>query len=268
MRTRCAIGALMLTGSSAWGGISDDFESYDIGQAPSGIWRDVVSYIDDPTNPGPTVSVIQTTDAFGGATRAMQIDGAGIGSSGGIAAQVQHSRYQRFETDLRLDRGGNGSNPNWIAASGFFQETDQSDFNWMPQAFVYATRGSSRFRLYVRNADGRTGASRDFGLGAHAWSFDAWYRIVLEVDTETGVFDATIVDLASGETIVDATRTYAGWNSVWGRYDTISVNDGEYGSNPGSIGNIATIDNIGYAPAPGTAVVVLGAAMVGARRRR
>ncbi len=269
MRAQCAIGALTLTVSAAGAGVvSEGFEGYDIGDSPAGIWRDVSSFIDSPSNPGPTVSVIETQDAFGSMTRAMQINGDGIGSSGGIAGQVEHSRYQRFETDLRLDRGGNGSNPNWIAASGFFQETDQSDFNWMPQAFVYATRGSNRFRLYVRNADGQNGASRDFGLGAHSWSFDTWYRIVLEVDTESGVFDTTIVDIESGETIVEISRTYNGWNSEWGRYDFISVNDGEYGTNPGTIGNIATIDNIGYVPAPGSVMVLLGAGALGARRRR
>ncbi len=256
----------MLLGTWAQAGIHEDFEGYSVGDSPTGIWSDAASYITNPTNPGPTVSVIGTTDAHGNATQAMQIND-GIGTSGGIIGQVESSRVQRFSTDLRLDQRGNGSSPNWIAASGFIQETDQTDFNWMPQAFIYATSNSSRFRLYVRNADGQSGAARDFGLGNATWSLNTWYRLQLEVDTETGVFQATVVDLESGVELINATRTYAGWNSEFGQYDAISVNDGEYGANPGTIGNMATIDNIGHVPAPGTGALI-GLGLLGASRRR
>jgi len=248
-------------------GVTDDFESYGIGGTPAGIWQDASSFIDNPTNPGPTVSVIATTDANGNATQAVQIQD-GLGSSGGIIGHVGHSDIQRFETDLRLDQRGNGSNPNWISAAGFIQETDQNDFNWMPQAFVYATRNSSRFRLFVQNADGRGSANRDFGLGIHTWELETWYRIVLDVDTTTGVFDVSIVNKETGEVLVDGTKTYAGWNSEFGQYDAISINDGEYGSNVGTIGNMATIDNVNHVPAPGAGGVVALSGLFGTRRRR
>lgn len=267
MKKECAIGALMLLGTSAWADIADDFESYGIGGSPTGIWQDASSFIDNPTNPGPTVSVIDTTDALGNATQAVQIQN-GIGTSGGIAGFVGRSSVQRFETDLRLDQQGNGSNPNWISAAGFFQETDQTDFNWMPQAFVYATKNSRRFRLYVRNQDGQSGASRDFALGANSWAFDTWYRIGLEVDTESGVFEISIVNKETGEVLIDGSRTYAGWDSAFGQFDHISINDGEYGTNPGTIGNMATIDNVSYIPAPSTlGIAGFGMVMVGRRRR-
>jgi hypothetical protein len=248
-------------------GVTDDFESYGLGGTPAGIWQDASSFIDSPSNPGPTVSVITTADAQGNATQAVQIQD-GLGSSGGIIGRVGHLDVQRFETDLRLDQRGNGSNPNWISAAGFIQETDQDDFNWMPQAFVYATKNSNRFRLYVRNADGRNGASRDYGLGVHSWELDTWYRIVLDVDTTTGVFDVSIINKATGEVLVDGTKTYAGWNSEFGQYDAISINDGEYGSNVGTIGNMATIDNVNYVPAPGVLGIATMSGLLVARRRR
>lgn len=267
MRTPIVIGTLACACTLALGDVSDTFESYTVGQPPAGSWLDASEWITNPSNPGPTALVIETTDAGGATTRAVQIQD-GIGTSGGIIGRVNYSTVQRFETDLRLDQQGDGSQPNWIAAAGFLQETVQDDFNWMPQAFIYATKNSRRFRLYVRNEDGQSGASQDFGLGVHSWSFDTWYRLSMEVDTSTGIFAVSITDLASGAVLSDVSRTYSGWNQAFGRYDAISVNDGEYGSDPGTIGNMATIDNILHVPAPGALAVVLGGAVLGGCRRR
>lgn len=267
MKNISAIAALMLAGASASAGVVDNFEGYQLGNAPAGIWQDASSFIDSPTNPGPTVSVISTSDAEGNATQAVQIQD-GLGTSGGIIGHVGLSNVQRFETDLRLDQRGNGSNPNWISAAGFIQETDQTDFNWMPQAFVYATKNSNRFRLYVRNQDGQNGQARDFGLGSRSWSLDTWYRITLEVDTETGVFDISITDKETGEVLMDGSRTYNGWDADFGHYDHISINDGEYGSNLGTVGNMATIDNVSYVPAPGAMGFMTIMCLAGTRRRR
>jgi hypothetical protein len=259
-------GALFVSAGAVRADIVDDFEGYQIGAAPGGIWQDAADYVIDPSNPGPTVSVIDTTNASGNTTRAVQITD-GIGTSGGLISAVDHTSTQRFEIDVRLDQRGNGSAPNWMSAVGFFQDTDQTDFNWSPQAVVYAS-GTGRFRLFVQNADGRGGASRDFGLNGGVWSMDTWYRVALEADTVNGVFDVTITDLESGDVIADASRTYAGWNADFGRYNLISVNDGEYGSNPGTIGNMSSYDNASYVPAPSTLTLLGGAGMLLARRRR
>ena len=114
----------------------------------------------------------------------------------------------------------------------------------------------------------QSGAARDFGLGAHTWSFDTWYRLTLEVDTATGIFDVSITDLASGAVLADVSLAYTGWDQSFGLYDAISINDGEYGSDPGTIGNMATIDNVVHVPAPGPLVILLGGSVLGVRRRR
>ena len=266
MNRMMTLGALLLSAGAVRADIADDFESYQIGMVPGGAWQDASTYVVNPTNPGPTVSVIDTTNAQGNATRSVQITD-GIGSSGGLMAEVAHTGTQRFEIDVRLDQQGNGSAPNWMTAIGFVQNTVQDDFNWMPQAFVYAST-NGRFRLYVRNADGQTGASRDFGLNGGVWSMDTWYRVQLEADTVAGVFDVTITDLVSGSVIADVSRTYAGWNPEFGQYDLVSVNDGEYGNNPGTIGNMSSYDNAAYTPAPGSVGLLGCAGLIVARRRR
>jgi len=267
MLQRCAIGVFMLLGTPAWGGVIDDFESYEIGAFPGGSWHDASDHIDNPTIPSPSASVIQTTNASGNQTQAVQIHGDGIGTSGGIAMSVEHSMIQRFETDIRIDQTGNGSYPNWTYAAGFFQETDQNDLISMPQAVVYSLNNSQAFRLYIHNADGNGGLIRDLSLGAARYELDTWYRIVMEVNTDTGEFLTTIVNLESDEEVINRTLNVDGWNSDFAQYDLISVNDGEYGNNPGTLGNIATIDNVNYVPAPASAWVV-GLSVLGLLERR
>lgn len=266
MKVLIGIGALAVCGTLASGDIADNFEGYVIGGLPGGVWQDAVNFIDEPTHPGDSISVIQTVDAFGNATRAVQI-GDHVGTSGGLMASVDAAATQRFEIDLRLDQQGNGSSPNWMSAVGFFQDTDQTDFNWGPQAVVYAS-GNGRFRLFVQNNDGRGSASRDFGMGQGQWALDTWYRVSLEVDSVSGVFDASVTDIATGEVLSSTNRTYAGWNAEFGQYDLVSVNDGEYGSNPGTIGNMASYDNANYVPAPGAIGVLTVGALLSGRRRR
>jgi hypothetical protein len=266
MNDLCAIAALMLAGTSAWGGVSDDFESYAVGGLPGGDWQDFSDWVANPTIPSPSATVVQTTDAHGNQTRAVQIDGDGIGTSGGIGALVEHSRVQRFEADIRIDQRGDGSYPNWTYAAGFFQVTDQTDPIRMPQALVYSLNNSNEFRLYIHNADGNGGRTRDIAFGVD-YELDTWYRIALEVDTDNGQFSTTIINLESGEQIVDRSITVRNWDSNFGQYNMISLNDGEYGPDIGSIGNITSIDNVSYVPAPAS-VSLFGFGMLCQRRRR
>ena len=261
-----SICALSLCAGVAIGDIADNFEGYSVGEFPGGVWQDTTAFIDEPTHLGSSLSVIQTVDAFGNATQAVQIADH-LGTSGGLISRVDAASTQRFEIDLRLDQRGNGSQPNWMSAVGFVQDTDQADFNWSPQAFVY-TAGNGRFRLFVQNIDGQGSFSRDWGMGNGQWEMDTWYRVSLEVDTVNGIFDASVTDIASGETISSTHRTYVGWDAEFGQYDLVSAMDGEYGSNAGTIANIATYDNANYVPAPGVLGVAAFGGLCATRRRR
>ncbi len=266
MKILCGIGALIVCAGCALGDFVDDFEGYSAGGLPGGGWLDATSFIDEPTHVGPSVSVIETVDAHGNSTNAVQINDH-VGTSGGMMSRVGHSSNQRFEIDVRLDQRGDGSSPNWMSAVGFFQDTDQTDFNWGPQAVVYAS-GNGRFRLFVQNNDGQGSGSRDFGLGNAQCTLGSWVRVSLEADTENGVFGVRITDLASGDLLTDVNRTYSGWNPEFGQYDLVSVNDGEYGSNPGSIGNMSSYDNARYVPSPGGLGLLAMGGMMFARRSR
>jgi len=266
MKMLIGIGALAVCGTLASGDIADNFEGYAIGGLPGGVWQDAVNFIDEPTHPGDSISVIQTVDAFGNATRAVQIADH-VGTSGGMMASVTHTDVQRFEIDLRLDQQGNRNGANWMGAVGFFQETDQTDFNWSPQASVYAA-SNGRFRLFVQNNDGQGSGARDFGMGVGQWALDTWYRVSLEIDSVNGVFDASVINIATGEVLSSTHRTYLGWNTEFGQYDLISVNDGEYGSDPGTIGNMSTYDNANYVPAPGVVGIMSLGGLCATRRRR
>jgi hypothetical protein len=265
MKRMIGIGALMMSAGLASADIADNFEGYAIGGLPGGVWQDAANFVDSPSQEGDSISVIQTIDAFGNSTRAVQI-GDQIGTSGGMVASVTHTATQRFEIDVRLDQQGNGDSPNWMSAIGFVQDTEQADFNWSPQAFVYTT-GTGRFRLYVQNNDGQGTGFRDWGMGVGQFTLDTWYRVSLEVNTVNGVFDASVTDIATGEVVSSTNRTYIGWNSENGQYDLVSAMDGEYGSNPGTIANKSTFDNANYVPTPG-AISVLGLGGVLAMRRR
>ena len=262
----CAIGALALCAGTVIGAIDDNFEAYTPGGLPGGVWQDAVNFIDAPTHPGDSISVIQTVDAFGNATNAVQIADH-VGTSGGMMSRVEHTDTQRFEIDVRFDQRGNGSTPNWMSAVGFFQDTDQTDFNWGPQAVVYAAP-SGRFRLFVQNLDGQGSFSRDYGMGNTLFTMDTWYRVSLEVDSVNGVFDASVIDVASGELVASTNRSFVGWNAAFGQYDLVSVNDGEYGSNRGTIGNMSSYDNATYVPASGTLGVIALGGLFSTRRRR
>jgi hypothetical protein len=266
MKTEIGIVTAVFFSSLAMADISDDFESYSSGTLPGGVWQDAVNFIDEPSHPGNSISVIQTADAFGNNTNAVQIADH-VGTSGGMMARVDAAENQRFEIDVRLDQRGNGSTPNWMSAVGFFQDTDQTDFNWGPQAVVYAAP-NGRWRLFIQNLDGQGSFSRDFGMGNGQWSMDTWYRVSLEVDTANGIFDASVVDVATGQVVSSTNRSFVGWNSEFGQYDLVSVNDGEYGSNPGTVGNMASFDNASYVPTSGTLGMLIVGGLMGTQRRR
>lgn len=154
-----------------------------------------------------------------------------------------------------------------MGAVGFYQELEGHDLNGMPQAIVWASK-NGRFRLFVHNADGQATSADTYGLGNLSWEMDTWYRIAIEADTLNGIFNVQITDIASGTLLRDVSRQINNWNPEFGQYNLISMNDGEYGTNPGTIANMATFDNVNYIPAPG-AIGVLGiGALTMTRRKR
>lgn len=266
MKTLSKIGMLMLCAGTARSEIVDNFESYQLGTVPGGVWEDARHYVNGSTHTGDSVDIIQTTDAFGNPTRAVQIVDH-LGTSGGLVSRVEHTHIQHLEVDVRFDQFADGNVPNWMGAVGFYQENDGADLNSLPQAMVWASR-NGRFRLFVHNTDEQGSSAETYGLGNSRWSLDTWYRISLEADTINGSFNVQIVDLASGNLLLNATREVNDWDPTFGQYNLVSMNDGEYGDPLGSIANMASFDNVNYTPTPGSVILMLGGGVMLTRRQR
>jgi hypothetical protein len=251
--------------SLAIAGLTDDFESYAVGGLPGGSWEDARHYVDGSTHTGDSVSVIETEDAFGNQTQAVQILDH-VGTSGGLVSQIGPANVHRMEVDVRLDQFANGNVPNWMSAVGFYQEVEGRDLNGMPQAMVYASR-NGRFQLFVHNANGQASGEDIYGLRNLRWNLHTWYRIAIEADTLNGIFNVQITDIESGELLRDVTREIDDWDPQYGQYNLISMNDGEYGDPLGTVANMATFDNVNYVPAPAS-IGLLGLGALCQRRRR
>ncbi len=267
MNVLCRIGIVALCAGTAGADIVDNFESYQPGSVPDGVWEDARHYVDSSTHTGDSVAVIQTTDAFGNPTQAVQVLDH-VGTSGGLVSRVNHTHTQRMEVDVRFDQFGNGNVPNWMSAVGFYQELDGTDLNGFPQAMVWASR-NGRFRLFVHNAEGQATGADTYALGGYRWRMDTWYRISIEADTLNGLFDVRITDIATGGVVVNNSQQIEDWDPTYGQYNLISMNDGEYGEPIGSVANMASFDNVNYTPTPGSiGVLVCGGVFASRRRRR
>lgn len=263
-RAAIAVGAIVA--GTASGQFVDDFESYAVGGSPGGVWVDASTRIDAPTVPAPSATIIETTDAFGNATRALQTVDA-IGTSSGSLAQIDASLGGTMSMNLRIDQFTDVTRgATWSAAVGFLQDTGVADFNTGPQAVVYAGVGTPTFRVFVNN----NGRFTDFAISGALVELDTWFNIELSIDSELGTVGARVVDIATGDVTGETTRAIAGWSSADARYDALAFFDGEYQTVGGTQGGLATIDGVSFVaiPTPGAFAVLALGVSVAVRRRR
>lgn len=256
-----ALNATALLAASATGGIiQDNFESYDTGSFPGGQWNDIFGRVVDNPTPGPTMGVIDTIDANGNATRAIQ--SSQIGGTNGVYASIESSRIHTMSVDMRIDTTPRTNS--WPMAVGFTQQTAPGeDINRQSQAVVYAW-SNRRFFLFVSQEFG--GAAANLVLPNFQFTEDTWYTVSLTADTETGSFQAQVSDAATGDVLTSRNYNASVWDSSLGDYDSLSFFDGEpIGSTNGVQ---ATLDNVNYVPAPSmTAMIAITLGAVSRRRR-
>lgn len=267
--------------------LADDFESYAAGSFPSPTWSDVAPVL--PVGapfvnaPQPSGTVVQTTDAFGQATQAMQTADA-LGVAKGVYAAVPVSSSYSLVADIRTLRFANsdaafaGPASDWTMQLTFAQ-VGVSNFSTTPQAGLYASSLTHTWRFFLIGANGGPLDDVDLGLAA---SLDTWYTVSLEIDAVAGSFHSTIRDTLSGSLLVDDTHGYANWQANYATFDSIAFFGGETGAfDPAVAGSttvpsVAQVDNINIqaipvVPEPGTwALMGLGIGTLGllARRRR
>lgn len=255
-----AFSAAAIVAVASGGTIRDDFESYDPGSFPGGSWQDIFGRVVANPTPGPTMSVIDTIDAHGNATRAIQ--SSQVSGTNGVFASIASSRTHSMSVDMRIDSTPRANS--WPMAVGFTQQTvPGADINVQSQAVVYAW-SNRHFFLFVSQELG--GPAANLVLPGFQFSENSWYTVSLTADTETGSFQARILDAVTGEVLTSRDYTASVWDPSKANYDSLSMFDGEP---VGSVNGVqATLDNVNYVPAPSAGCLMLTAMTLWARRRR
>ncbi len=241
----------------------DDFESAPVGSFPGDPWHDIFERAVDRPVPAPTMTIIETTDAHGNATRAIQ--SSQTSGTNGAFVPIEHANKHTVSMDVRIDRAP-APNQGWPMAVGFIQDSGvgSGDVNANPQALIY---GWNNRRWWFFISQGQDRPAVNVMLGGPQYQIGVWYRFTITADTELGVFEATVADAATGDVLNERTITHTSWDPARGMFDAITMFDGE-SATATTVGQ-ATLDNVVYTPAPGTAIPAgMLALAVGARRRR
>ncbi|GAB5496264.1 MAG: hypothetical protein Phyf2KO_13440 [Phycisphaerales bacterium] len=245
--------SLMLAHTARSQSLNDDFESYNPGELPGSPWLDITSRIDNPTIPSPSALVVDTVGPDGSPTKAVQIVDA-IGTSSGILTEIAPADRHVMRMDVRIDQFSDASGT-WPGGIGFLQDEGAADFNGDPQAVLYAWQ-DRRWHLFIKNAPAGSPTGIDMLItGAPRIRPGAWYTLELTVNTQTGDFDASVFDAASGDLLGQRLYSFPNWDPQYGTFDALAAFDGEGGASGGTVGGVSTYDNVSYIPAPSAAAL-------------
>ncbi len=282
--TRTLIGLAILAGTGANAAtVSDDFESSPVGFFPSAKWQDAAGPDFSPPNsaypqpPLPSALVVNTTDAFGNPTRAVQIV-EGLGSSKGLYAVDGIPVLKTLQADVRVLQYSNGD-PNTVrpyldspVSLGFFK-ADPAD---SPFVNLYLDSGSHTWHLGYTGNNAIGPDVDDYSLGGPQALINVWYTASLSWDTVGHSFTAQVFDTATGLTLVSATINL-GAQALPDDFNATMLWAGEASATlpptPGgaTLANISQFDNINTAPVPEPASALMwgaGVALLVVKRRR
>ena len=223
----CALAAAPLLRAD----LIDDLESLTPGPLPQGIWEDMSTRVAGHPDPS-TCEVINTTDAFGAPTIAIQTKPI-LGGSTGFHTAAQFATVHDLTADVRVDTFGDGQA--WPTTVGFTMDDGAPDINGSPQCLIYPWfDGNWYFFLNEPNGDIYLIITPPIVVGN-------WYTLNLRVDTSTGDINLLISDTATSQPLggglinIDFDRNY----------NRLSFFDGEL---PGTATTSAqaTVDNIRY----------------------
>jgi len=261
-----ALGLLFVTPAFATG-VTDNFESYQVGQFPSPTWTDVGTIFPPPWQTLPSAFVVSTTDAFGNATQAVALRDE-VDPSRGIFATVPVSSFYSLTADIRVDRYSDhpiSTASDW-AMQLTFAEAGLDNFASTIQSGIYASSMTGGWRLFLIGNN----TSADIDLGQVA-AIGTWYTVQLDFEVATSTFHSIIKDTLTGTVLVDRFDTISGLTPADVQYDSIAFFGGEVSPDT-TIADLAVVDNVNIsATAEPASLLLLSsgiAAIFAARRRR
>jgi len=207
------------TGRPEFSGRPDNFQGNQTGRFPRG-WQDVA--LTDPTGAAvsPSAQVIETTDAFGHLTKAVQFLPQ-IGVDKGIYRAIEPDGHYSIRADVRIDQFSDydpaeyvedPNNPGYYPCGcpvgseldipvqiGFAKTTtDGSPLHLWPQMGIYAGAVSKEWKVFDWTANTYT----DHTLGLPV-VLGKWYGVEFDVDAHEKTMRSVITDRATGDVLVD-----------------------------------------------------------------
>ncbi len=239
IRRSCVIGMAIVASTLHAQDIVDDFESYQTGAFPGGEWHDITDRTVGSPTVSPTMTIIETLDAEGNPTRAVQTNQE-PGTNGLYQHVSTETSFHKLTMDVRVD-SMHSVNAGWPVSMGYSRYLGQDDVNANPQGLIYVWTGRV-WNLFIAPGGGRPAV--DLRINGPQLVVGRWYTLSLEVDVHTGRFDARVMDAITGELLNNLSYTYPQWNPDIDSYNSITVFDGGNVNSP--VQGQSTIDNVQY----------------------
>ncbi|MFG0313015.1 MAG: hypothetical protein ACF8LL_02345 [Phycisphaerales bacterium] len=240
-----SIVAILTCAGMALGADLDDFESYAPGAFPAPFWQDAgLLHPDEPNPPIPSMVVIETTDAFGAPTQAVQFVEA-IGETQGIYHAAMPIERVVISANVRIDQYCDmpfTEVSDWPIEIGIAQFSEEfPDLCCAPQIGLYVSSLEQEWRLYAIGDE--SGFSEiDFDVPAPV---GVWFTVELTIDTIAGQVTSRLWDTASGTPVLDRTDALGTWTPNDGPFQLITCFDSDLAPE-NTIANLATVDDFEF----------------------
>lgn len=242
-RFACVIGSAIVASTLHAQIIVDDFESHQIGSFPGEDWLDITDRTVGSPAQSPSMSIILTADAQGNPTKAAQTNQE-PGTNGLYQAVSSETSSHHLSMNVRVD-SMHSANAGWPVGMGYSRYSGEGDVNANPHAVIYVWTGRV-WNLFIAPGDGRPAI--DLRVNGPQFTVGRWYTLTLDVDVDTGLFEAKVLDAVTGDLLNSVSHTYAQWNPAVDSFNSITVFDG--GNVNSSLQGQSTIDNVEYSATP------------------
>ena len=241
-RFACVIGSAIVVSTLHAQSITDDFEADQVGSFPAG-WNDITDRTVGSPAQSPSMSIIQTIDAKGSPTLAAQTNQE-PGTNGFYRSVSPETSFHHLSMNVRVD-SMHSANAGWPAGMGYSRYSGEGDVNANPHAVIYVWTGRV-WNLFIAPGEGRPAV--DLRITGPRFTVGQWYTLTLDVDIDSGVFEAKVFDADSGDLLNSVSHTYAQWDSETDAFNSITVFDGGDVNSP--LQGQSTIDHVEYAEMP------------------